>query len=298
MRWFVVIALIFSIRISAAENRSLVYERTLSQLLGQEITSTHGSEFLVTSVTLNQGQTLPVRFYIQGGLHGNEHLTTNFVHWLSHRVAKNESIINQINSTIVIDFVANINPDSGQRNNPRNINLNRNFSVLWGQSVEPMGHKPFSEAETRAIKALFQKFHYRAAIDIHGYLNWLVLPTKPQDLERNSKLYEPWARLAEKNISLLPGYEIKTAGELGDGGAFEDWAYWQANTLAICLEMKYPTRFFPYGNQNRFDSFLAYERFIFKMLQGALKINAPSSKIAQKSDPHRQGKELSGKNSH
>ncbi len=290
--------LLTSCQLWADSNTVYMYHRNLSQLIGKYTKSTLGSEITITTAYLNPGTRTPERFYIQGGLHGNEFLTSKFVDWLMQRVRQNKSLLNQFKTPVVIDFIANINPDSQQRNNPRNINLNRNFSVLWGMSTEPQGISPFSEAETQAVQRLFSQFRYRAAIDIHGYLNWVVLPTHPQQINRNSKVYEPWYQLVKKNLSILPNYNLKTAGELGDGGAFEDWVYWHHETFAVCLEMKYPFRFFPNGDQKKYDSFLAYEKYIFKLFSGALKIQRPTPQWVEQSNKTLEGKVLPAKSSH
>ena len=182
-----------------------------------------------SSNTKNSDKSLNRRFLIQGGLHGNEILTSKFVRWLIERVANNQSPLNEIDN-IEIDFIPVANPDSHgkSRLNSNNVNLNRNFGVLWGISKEPPGASAFSEAETKAVKRLFTDRKYLSAMDVHGYVNWIVLPTR---LSRNKLKYNKWISETRKNIKILPGkYHIKFAGDLGDGGAFEDWAFWHQDT--------------------------------------------------------------------
>jgi hypothetical protein len=60
-------------------------------------------------------------------------------------------------------------------------------------------------------------------------------------------------------------YQIKTAGELGDGGAFEDWAFWGAGVPAFCLEMDQalqPSNKIPIS----FQAFERYEHFIYNFI--------------------------------
>ena len=83
---------------------------------------------------------------------------------------------------------------------------------------------------------------------------------------------------------LLPGYELKTAGGLGDGGAFEDFAFWQTQSLSFCLEMKSPRREItslsptllvgltqknPPSMQEE-DTFFTYELVIFRAFSKAI----------------------------
>ena len=244
------------------------WEGTFSDLLGKKVHSTKGSEISIATVKLGANPQKWV--YIQGGLHGNELLTSEFVEWLRRRVIDGTSPLSTLGNDVAFDFVSKVNPDSLTRNNPRNINLNRNFSILWGASAEPQGEYPFSEMETKAIRDVFKYRQYHTAIDVHGYLNWIVLPTKP--LMQKTGAYGNWIELANENIDLLPGYLIKTAGQLEDGGAFEDWAFWRQGAYAICLEMKYPFRIFPWKDKDHFDSYPAYESFIYKMVKGSLKL--------------------------
>ena len=77
--------------------------------------------------------------------------------------------------------------------------------------------------------------NYDVTIDVHGYVNWIVGPTSPALMEvytgqkvSNAKKndHKQWTNSLKKNLSFLEGYEYKSAGGLGDGGAFEDYAYW------------------------------------------------------------------------
>src|SRR5690606_29684418 len=121
------------------------------------------------------------------------------------------------------------------------------------------------------------KRKYDAAIDIHGYINWVVAPSSPEVIARletkpmadRSEAYRRWYAAMQNEINFLPNYELHTAGGLGDGGAFEDWAFWQEGVLALCLELKDEEQFTkPYRrlfenlNQTaagRIDQFLRYE---------------------------------------
>jgi len=230
----------------------------------------------VNKVEKSQGE-LP-RVLIQGGLHGNERLTPQFVQWLAERVAKGESPINRLNTTAFhIDFLPNANPDGlhkNQRYNAQDVNLNRNFSVLWGKTRENPGLAAFSEPETRAIRDLILQRNYALAIDVHGYINWLVAPSTPEEFGEKvgaaqKKAYAHLIGFLQKQVASLDSYKLKTAGGLGDGGSFEDWAFWQAGVPAFCLEMKSPYRFIANGHTVK-DKFLAYENIIANAIAHSL----------------------------
>lgn len=251
----------------SAQSSELRYT-SVSKVTDSVALSHKGNEIEVVQYKSDTNKLPNRRFLIQGGLHGNEVLTSRFIEWLIERVAQNKSILNQIDN-VEIDFVAIANPDTHgkSRLNSNRVNLNRNFGVLWGVSKEPPGESAFSEAETKATRSLFKNRKYLSAIDVHGYVNWVVLPTR---LSKNKLKYNRWISETRKNIKHLPGkYHIKFAGDLGDGGAFEDWAYWSQGSLASCLEMKYRRRFL----KDNTDTFLAYERFVYESFKSAIKID-------------------------
>ncbi|MBP9707929.1 MAG: DUF2817 domain-containing protein [Oligoflexales bacterium] len=226
-------------------------------------------------------------FYIQGGLHGNEKLTVDFVLWLAERVQSKSSLINLLDKYhINIDFKPIANPfgyANSLRYNENAVNLNRNFGVNWGLSRENPGQKAFSEKETQKIQNTFEQKRYLAAIDVHGYANMIVMPSFPRNIEKNSPISEKvrdlenWLGLVKKRLSLLPSanYKIKTALDLGDGGSFEDWAFWQKDSYALCLEMLTPERHFSKANDrpaNTNDTFLAYEKYLYFIFKDAISL--------------------------
>lgn len=268
-----------------------------------------GNQISVYAIKNSPGKTNPKnsqRFLIQGGLHGNELLTSEFVTWLAQRFARGESMLNSLNNgSVEIDFVPYANPDGTvlySRYNAEKINLNRNFGVLWGTTKENPGPSAFSENETRAIRDLLLNRNYTGSIDIHGYINWIVLPTSPKDGFKDIELrstskessYLKWAEAVSKETQKhLPGYEIKTSGGLGDGGAFEDFAWWGANVPAACLEIFSKERFLARSIAASFvdiltpksfklsdnfigqeDMFLIYENYIHSLFVQAIKIKS------------------------
>ena len=209
------------------------------------------------------------KFYIQGCLHANELTACKFVTWLANKVINGDSLLNQLN-TAQLDFVPIANPDGfvlKQRYNFKDVNLNRNFSMFWGISFEPHGTHPFSEKETLALNKLLTYQKYDAAIDVHGFANLIITPSITSELEKTSLLtpkYFSWIKILKTVMQkiLWSHYKIKSALELKDGGAFEDWAFWENNTLAFCLELNYKNRF-----TNNEDTFLRYENFIYQIFQ-------------------------------
>lgn len=248
------------------------------------------------------------RFLIQGGLHGNEGATTEFVRWLGRRFARGESILNNFPvGEVEIDFLPLANPDgaaTGERYNAQGVNLNRNFGVLWGISRENPGRRQFSEPETRAIKQLFEARRYLAAVDVHGFIDWVVSPSSVEELRglggeghkdlKRREVYRKWYSHLEEEVTMMPSYSLKTAASLGDGGAFEDWAFWSMGTLSFCLEMESFKRFAssgqlsvmemtPHGDAVSIDLFKRYELFIYRMFQHARTLREGSPRAVETS---------------
>ncbi len=237
------------------------------------------------------------RFLVQGGIHGNETLAPIFVTWLHKRYQSGRSLLNDLSQheDVAIDFIPYANPDATYRRsryNANGVNLNRNFSVLWGRAYEPFGQRAFSEPETASIKKLFESFSYTATADVHGYINWIVAPSAPESISLNSKIkdqqarrYPHWlASLKSALKTLVSPYTIKRPADLGHGGSFEDWAYWKQGSFAFCLELESERRFqtFPLSitaklNQTqllkpKLDRFYRYEKYIYQMFKESMLI--------------------------
>ncbi len=288
------IAFVDTPAISRQDIKDIPNATSISVLTGDKaLKSNAGSEILVYSFA-PESKAPAFRFLLQGGMHGNESQASQFVLWIAKRYARGESLLNQLaTDDIAIDFVPYLNPDGvteNNRYNARGVNLNRNFDVLWGITRENPGEKSFSEPETKALKKLFEKQKYTAAVDVHGYINWIVAPSAPQALKvaghkvtkKQINTYNAWTQAIRKNMPMLQGYQYKTGAELGDGGAFEDWAFWKHNTLSYCLELETWFRFVPtkkrqFNDLNqptygKVDKYAQYETFVYRMFQEAIAI--------------------------
>lgn len=267
---------------------------TLSEhLQNPKLKSREGRDFIL----FKSKHKAATRLLVQGGLHGDEKLAQQFVVWLLKRYSKGVSLLNRFSiSEVAIDFLPFANPDGAfhdHRLNKYGVNLNRNFGVLWGESRENPGEKSFSEPETQAIKSLFAKHKYQSAVDVHGYMNWIVAPSALKlvgfDRFKQSdkfRMHDKWITSLKASMDFLPGYyELKTAGNLGDGGAFEDWAFWSHNSLAYCLELVSKNRYqiravdSKQGKESGLvDTFLMYEKYVYKTFSKAIKLKSDAKK--------------------
>jgi hypothetical protein len=227
-----------------------------------------------TEVFLADKRSENIHILVNGGMHGNETLSPDFVLWLKDRVLKGKSTLSTLTFDYSLDFLPVMNKSGFERKNrynARGVNLNRNFPVLWGISRENPGIAPASEPETKLVMKLFKDRKYDVAIDVHGYVNWIVGPTSPALMElytgkKVSKLkkniHADWQKAMNKNISFLKGYELRTAGGLGDGGAFEDYAFWQENAKTFCLEIHSRAK----DPKFKAKEYLSYETYIKNMI--------------------------------
>ncbi len=182
--------------------------------------------------------------YIQGGLHGNEFLASEFVVYLKEQLKKKSGPLAALKN-YQFTLLPYANPNGtilASRYNANKINLNRNFGMFWSESREKFGDEAFSESETSQIRDILKSKKYTTAIDIHGYINWVVMPSSPDKASRKQKVSDDDKKrfeILEKTLAVnLPSdYQLKKALELGDGGAFEDWAFWTQKIPAFCLEM-------------------------------------------------------------
>ena len=294
---------------SGSSSAQALKSEAISQLSGRPSLRSHlGNEMVVWLG--NDAAPAKWRFLVQSGIHGNERLPVEFVEWLRDRYMKGESLLNRLPLGSQVEFLPIASPDgfaAMTRQNSRGVNLNRNFGTLWGVSRENAGTSAFSEPETQAIQYLLKSRQYTAAVDVHGYANWVVMPTAPTTFvarkngNKASRSQEEWygkwtSHLTDLVASLGP-YELNPAGELGDGGAFEDYAFWQESTLSYCLEMlqgdRYNGRFMgrmsspsamiglaglsssPHKTR---DDFVRYEQAIFKSFKRAIEIKSATPK--------------------
>ncbi len=248
-------------------------------LLGTKYIESNVHRFKILPSALTETENTP-KVFIQAGLHGDESETVSFAVWLMDRIRQNQGPLSALKSNVIIDVLPVANPDgykASSRNNLKDINLNRNFSVFHGKSVDrKIGKTSFSERETARLKTLFNQQKYDLAIDIHGYVPWLVLPTSPKAVQgsashlyslKKEKRYNQFAEITRrlKKSSLDSRYKIVTPFELGDGGSFEDWAFWEQGALSLCFEMESKVA------AQSLDSWKKYESYLAQLIVDSIK---------------------------
>jgi len=106
----------------------------------------------------------------------------NSFHFIKNLCDKKET--NEVKSLLkknIIRIIVNANPnkrievekgDYCVRENPNNVDLNRNWDFYWGNKIELAeempGRKPFSEIETLFIKDSVEKFKPKLFLTVHS----------------------------------------------------------------------------------------------------------------------------------
>jgi hypothetical protein len=133
---------------------------------------------------------------IIGGIHGNECLTVEMVlsiiGWVLEGYGHDEQLTNWVEGGELV-FVPLVNPDGymarpARRRNANGVDLNRNLGFAWVGANGRMGEgsRPFSEVETRALRALGQDRSFVLGLSYHtkaNYVNgpWNFTPHPPPD---------------------------------------------------------------------------------------------------------------------
>ena len=136
------------------------------------------------------------------------------------------------------------------------IDLNRNYATAWGppgSSAQPCsdiyrGEGPFSEIETRNVKALIEANpNIKMALNFHTYGNLMVTPFGPggrdntelkEDHPEAYALYEHFEQGAAKHFpsGLKFGNPTNTVGYTANGGA-DDWMLFEHGIISCTPEL-------------------------------------------------------------
>jgi len=173
-------------------------DTTLVQL-GESLQG-HPIQGLLIGQPLNTGA--PV-WRIVAGHHGDESSAYQVVLALADHLSSDDRLgteIDDIRDKTSIWIVPFVNPDGviqGTRYNSRGVDLNRNYSYQWQTTAYRSGTAPFSEPETRHVRAFSHVSLPMAGLSFHsgatniGYVwNWTNAPTPEHDtLQENASLY-------------------------------------------------------------------------------------------------------------
>jgi carboxypeptidase T len=127
------------------------------------------------------------------------------------------------------------------------VDLNRNYSVGWGgagsssdqASPTYRGTRPFSEPESRALRALFEAEDVRGHVDFHSYSQLILYPWSHRLDDPPDR--DAFAAIADRMSSAIHAvhgerYDVIPGSELGGGvsGTVADWAYGEGAPASCC----------------------------------------------------------------
>lgn len=104
---------------------------------------------------------------VLGGHHGNEPISVVVALALAERLAAAPELVP---ADAEVWIVPDVNPDglaAHARENAFGVDLNRNYDYAWGEATHP-GAAPFSEPETRAIRALTRARSWLGGLTLHA----------------------------------------------------------------------------------------------------------------------------------
>ncbi|MFQ6089479.1 MAG: M14 family metallopeptidase [Candidatus Methanofastidiosia archaeon] len=191
--------------------------------------------------------------------HAREVITTEvalyFIRYVVENYEKDERVTNLVDER-EIWIVPMLNPDGhvmvengkhDQRKNANGVDLNRNYSFMWGKDnigSSPgidgqtyRGPSPFSEPETQAIKNLVESREFSISISFHSGISIILFPwgyvakNTPDD---------PMFREIASKMSLLSGYPYGNAKDRVIylvNGEFDDWMYGEMGIISLTVEV-------------------------------------------------------------
>jgi len=183
-------------------------------------------------------------FRILGGHHGDEWSSFEVPLSLAERLAEGDGIDAQI--TAILDqstvwITPYVNPDGileGSRYNANFVDLNRNYDFAWNPEEFLPGDAPFSEPETRAIRATSHYDLPMAGLSFHsgatniGYV-WNHTPEPAPDQALAEALAEDYASLTGN----LDFWVTNGAAWYITAGDTNDWSYGRYGVLDFTVEV-------------------------------------------------------------
>ncbi|MEO8707133.1 MAG: M14 metallopeptidase family protein [Kofleriaceae bacterium] len=217
----------------------------------------------IRALAISRGGTRGIA--LDGGQHAREWISVMVPICIADRLVERaaEPRIRKLLEAVRFHLVPVVNPDGYAytwthdrywRKNRRGgfgVDLNRNYSVAWGKagssadrsSPNYRGERAFSEPETRAMAALFEREAIVAHVDFHSFSQLVLYPwshqrTPPKDRDR-------FAALASGMSSALSAahgesYKVRAGSELtvGSSGTLGDWAYGVRDALSFLIELR------------------------------------------------------------
>lgn len=217
----------------------------------------------IYALTVGHG---PIVVLVTAGVHARENANTPMVMQclfdFLYAASAGDQRKAQVLDAVTFVVVPLVNPDGyyycikkkngKKKTNAHNVDINRNFPcIYWGSSVKKPGNfypgpNPGSEPETQAIMALFDRYDFALAVDVHSRARQIICQKggyTPEDIKNNEdpeKLNEMSKALAQ---SLLEDICYDRVDELnvkmGEEGTLTDYAFAQGVPTITFETLKY-----------------------------------------------------------
>lgn len=205
-------------------------------------TSVNGRPLVALRLTATS--TPAVSWRILGAHHGDELTSAELALDAATALLEGYGTDGQLTSILDRDEVwvfPHVNPDGVEavtRRNANNVDLNRNYSFEWSSSESGSGPAPFSEPETRAVRALSALAPFGAGLSMHaGATNlgwvWNYTYSAPPD----EPLVADMAGIYDDACTQSGFYITNGADWYPTRGDTNDWSYGVHGTLDFTLEV-------------------------------------------------------------
>jgi hypothetical protein len=175
---------------------------------------------------------------ILGAHHGDEPVSAAVALTLAQRLVNDPS---RVPDGAEVWIVPVVNPDglaAHTRVNAGGVDLNRNYDYEWGAATNP-GSAPFSEPETRAIRALTRARTWLGGLTLHSGATNIGWPWNYTTAERAAD--EPrMARIGEQYLSVTTApdfWATNGADWYATHGDSTDWAYGRWGVPEFTVEL-------------------------------------------------------------
>jgi hypothetical protein len=202
---------------------------------------------------------------VNGTQHAREWIATMVTTCVADRIVRDydrDARVKAFADSTVLWVVPVVNPDGYQhswssdrywRKNRRGgfgVDLNRNFSVGWGErgssarrgAQDYRGEHAFSEPESIALRDLAARERVALHIDFHAFGQLLLYPwdysaqpakDKDQFAAVGDRMASAMAATHDKRYQLMQGVELYPAA-----GTASDWAYGELDALSFVIELR------------------------------------------------------------
>jgi carboxypeptidase T len=202
--------------------------------------STEGRPILALRISDSESPSRQWR--IAGAHHGDETVSAELSLAIAERLAEpGDAELDALLTDTAVWVIPHINPDgvaSLSRYSGSGVDLNRNYGYAWSAGEFRAGSGPFSEPETRSLRALSAWQHFGGGISIHaGATNlgwvWNFTTTPSPDAVLAQALASAYAETCTQT-----GFYITNGAEWYiTHGDTTDWAYGRHGTLDYTLEV-------------------------------------------------------------